>query len=185
MTYWDEMQEISEVGGARIMKQVWKRKRRDSGAEIGRFLSLSAPIIRALLAAQSTSWLDLETLTLQRLWFIWGQCCPRVAAAPSLPNGPITQLSPYFTRKPGRRYDSFSSFLPSCVGLLRVHWPPKRARSCDMEMIGHSCWPHLFIQADPGGALRFICQQNAGAEWQVPYLPFSFAIWKLINEISF
>ena len=28
MTYWDEMQEISEVGGARIMKQVWKRRRR-------------------------------------------------------------------------------------------------------------------------------------------------------------
>ena len=26
---------------------------------------------------------------------------PRIAAAPSLPNGPITQLSPYFTRKPG------------------------------------------------------------------------------------
>ena len=25
----------------------------------------------------------------------------RVAAAPSLPNGPITQISPYFTRKPG------------------------------------------------------------------------------------
>ena len=29
------------------------------------------------------------------------QCCPRVAAAPSLPNSPITQLSPYFIRKPG------------------------------------------------------------------------------------
>ena len=38
---------------------------------------------------------------IQRLWVIWGQCCPGVAAAPSLPNGPITQLSPYFTRKPG------------------------------------------------------------------------------------
>ena len=38
---------------------------------------------------------------LQRLWVIWGQCFPRVAAAPSLPNGPITQLSPYLTRKPG------------------------------------------------------------------------------------
>ena len=37
----------------------------------------------------------------QRLWVIWGQCCPRVAATPSLPNGPITQLSPYFTRKHG------------------------------------------------------------------------------------
>ena len=35
------------------------------------------------------------------LWVIWGQCCPRVAAALNLPNGPITQLSPYFTRKPG------------------------------------------------------------------------------------
>ena len=40
---------------------------------------------------------------LQRLLIIWGQCCPRVAAVPSLPNGPITQLSPYFTRKPGIR----------------------------------------------------------------------------------
>ena len=40
---------------------------------------------------------------IQRLWVIWGQCCPTVAAAPSLPNGPpITQLSPYFTQKPGR-----------------------------------------------------------------------------------
>ena len=39
---------------------------------------------------------------IQRLWVIWGQCCPRVAAAPSLPNSPITQLSPYFTRKPGK-----------------------------------------------------------------------------------
>ena len=38
---------------------------------------------------------------LQRLWVIWGQCCPRVAAASSLINGPITQLSPYFTWKPG------------------------------------------------------------------------------------
>ena len=40
----------------------------------------------------------------QRLWVIWGHCCPRVAAAPSLPNGPITQLSPYLTRKPGTLY---------------------------------------------------------------------------------
>ena len=38
----------------------------------------------------------------QRLWVIWGQCCPRVAAVPSLPNGQITQLSPYFSQKPGR-----------------------------------------------------------------------------------
>ena len=28
----------------------------------------------------------------------------RVAAAPSLPNGTITQLSPYFTQKPGTMY---------------------------------------------------------------------------------
>ena len=37
----------------------------------------------------------------QSLWVIWGQCCPRVAAAPSLPNSPIMQLSLYFTREPG------------------------------------------------------------------------------------
>ena len=43
------------------------------------------------------------TVCVQRLWVIWGQCCPRVAAAPSLPNGLITQLSPYSTRKPGRK----------------------------------------------------------------------------------
>ena len=35
------------------------------------------------------------------LWVIWGQCCPRVAAGLCLPNGPITQLSPYLIRKPG------------------------------------------------------------------------------------
>ena len=44
---------------------------------------------------------------------IRGQCCPRVAAAPSLPNGRFTQLSPYFTRKPGRYENSLiSSALP-------------------------------------------------------------------------
>ena len=32
---------------------------------------------------------------------ILGQYCPRVATGPSLPNGPLTQLSPYLTRKPG------------------------------------------------------------------------------------
>ena len=42
-----------------------------------------------------------EGVYVQRLWVIWGQCCPRVAAALSLPNGRFTQLSPYFTRKPG------------------------------------------------------------------------------------
>ena len=30
-------------------------------------------------------------------WVIWGQCCLRLAAAPGLPNGPIMQLSSYFT----------------------------------------------------------------------------------------
>ena len=49
------------------------------------------------------SWIHGPKYGVQRLWVIWGQCCPRVAAAPSLPNGPITQFkfSPYFTRKPG------------------------------------------------------------------------------------
>ena len=37
---------------------------------------------------------------LQRLRVIWGHCCLRVAAGPCLPNGTITQLSPYFTRNP-------------------------------------------------------------------------------------
>ena len=37
---------------------------------------------------------------LQRLWVVWGQCCLRVATGPCLPNGPITQLSPYLTRNP-------------------------------------------------------------------------------------
>ena len=38
--------------------------------------------------------------SIQRLWVIWGQCCLRVAADPCLPNGPITQLSPYLTWNP-------------------------------------------------------------------------------------
>ena len=42
--------------------------------------------------------------SIQRLWVIWGQCNPRVAAAPNLLNGLIMQLSPYFTRKPGISY---------------------------------------------------------------------------------
>lgn len=32
---------------------------------------------------------------------IWGQGCPKMAAGPCLPNGPITQLSPWVIRKPG------------------------------------------------------------------------------------
>ena len=36
----------------------------------------------------------------QRLLVIWGHCCLRVSAGPCLPNGPITQLSPYFTQNP-------------------------------------------------------------------------------------
>ena len=60
------------------------------------------------------------------LWVIRGQCCPRVAAAPSLPNGPITQLSPYFTRKPGKSWGALpcSYFLPRgpCAATMRsVH----------------------------------------------------------------
>ena len=47
--------------------------------------------------------------TVLHLWVIWGQCCLRVAAVPSLPNGPIMQLSPYFTQKPGRRGPRFDS----------------------------------------------------------------------------
>ena len=45
--------------------------------------------------------LNHTSCVIQRLWVIWGQCCPRVAAAPNLPNGPITQLGPYLTQKPG------------------------------------------------------------------------------------
>ena len=37
---------------------------------------------------------------IQRLWVIWGQCCLRAAAGHGLPNGSITQLSPYLTRNP-------------------------------------------------------------------------------------
>ena len=42
-------------------------------------------------------------VSLQHLRVIWGQCCLRVAAGPCLPNGQITQLSPYFTRNPSMR----------------------------------------------------------------------------------
>ena len=41
----------------------------------------------------------------QRLWVTWGQCSPRVAASPCLPNGPKTQLGPYLTRNPCRLGD--------------------------------------------------------------------------------
>ena len=54
---------------------------------------------------------------IQRLWVIWGQCCPRVVAAPSLPNGPITQLSPYLTRKPGTRCLYLPSYHFNLVGI--------------------------------------------------------------------
>ena len=39
-----------------------------------------------------------------RLQVILGHCCLRVAAGPCLPNGPITQLSPYFIRNPCNVY---------------------------------------------------------------------------------
>ena len=41
-----------------------------------------------------------QILLIQRLRVIWGQCCQRVAAGTCLPNGPITQLSPYLTQNP-------------------------------------------------------------------------------------
>ena len=64
------------------------------------------------------------TMLLQRLWVIWGQCCLRVAASPFLPNGPITQLSPYFTRNPC--ICSASLLLPSFLTTTNVisQWPP-------------------------------------------------------------
>ena len=34
----------------------------------------------------------------QHLRVIWGHCCLTAAVGPCLPNGPITQLSPYLTR---------------------------------------------------------------------------------------
>ena len=40
--------------------------------------------------------------SLQCLRVIWGQCCPRVTAGPWLPNGPITQPSPYLNQNPCR-----------------------------------------------------------------------------------
>ena len=66
----------------------------------------------------STSWLQAEMpyrgqiqynnfgfsfisrITVQCLQVTGGQCCLRVAAGPCLPDGPIMQLSPYFTRNP-------------------------------------------------------------------------------------
>ena len=52
------------------------------------------------------------TPCIQRPWVIWGQCCTRVAAALSLPNGRFTQLSPYFTQKPGNWRSSTSIIMP-------------------------------------------------------------------------
>ena len=48
---------------------------------------------------------------LSGIWVKWGQCCPRVTASPCLPNGPITQLSPYLTQNPGTFAHCHSSAL--------------------------------------------------------------------------
>ena len=50
--------------------------------------------MRGMKFKDSGEWVRL----VQRLWVIWGHCCLRVAACPCLPNGPITQLSPYLTQ---------------------------------------------------------------------------------------
>ena len=50
-----------------------------------------------ILLSQRFSWFISKIWT---LWVIWGQCCLRLAAGPGLPNGPITQLSPYLTQNP-------------------------------------------------------------------------------------
>ena len=60
----------------------------------------SCYLYRSFTPPSSHLWICI--IITQCLWVIWGQCCPRVAAAPSLPNGPITQLSPYFAQKPGK-----------------------------------------------------------------------------------
>ena len=72
------------------------------------------------------------TMILPGLWVIWGQCCPRVAAVLSLPNGPITQLSPYFTRNPctwqNEMYNGFCNlFSKNSPSLPRQQgWYPNR-----------------------------------------------------------
>ena len=48
----------------------------------------------------------------QRLWVIWGQCCLIVAASPCLPKGPITRISPFFTRNAWSYAWSFCATFP-------------------------------------------------------------------------
>ena len=61
------------------------------------------------------------------LCLIWVRCCPRVPAGPCMPNGSITQHSPYLTRKPGTQpqdtifnlvSDEFPFFLLSSCAIL-------------------------------------------------------------------
>ena len=73
---------------------------------------------------------DIDSLErdVQRLWVIWGHCSLRVAAGPCLPNGPITQLSPYFTQEPGIEKKKFEMlpYRPNSVfplrGRARLTW---------------------------------------------------------------
>ena len=63
--------------------------------------------------------LSLSPTDIQRLWVNWGQCCLRVAAGPCLPNGPITQLSPYMIRNPCRGWPLGPTM---CIVSVAVRW---------------------------------------------------------------
>ena len=85
------------------------------------------------------------------LWVIWGQCCPRVTAAPCLPNSPITQLSPYFTRKSGisifiwPRIASVDNpvFRPSGSPLVHLYLPSLLVSSCLLGKFLSAPYPHI------------------------------------------
>ena len=106
---------MSEVGA--IAPSIW------SGLWSTPYLWASAS---SFLLCRQTSCLDLRTRLelllyhVQRLGVILGQCCLRVAASPCLPNGPITQLSPYFTRNPCTWYLAPNFLFSSRVELLRL-----------------------------------------------------------------
>ena len=64
-------------------------------------------------------------LILQRFRVIWGQRCPRVSAGPCLSDGPITQLSPYYTQNP-------------CSTHLRTNVPLTTSNTFSVDSTGRS-----------------------------------------------
>ena len=81
-------------------------------------------------------------------WLIIGQSCPRQPSGPSWPNGPITQLSPYSTQKPGTAgsglnilhvpyYDDMWTYLNNVYHKIRI------TRIIPNKKVLFSCFPDI------------------------------------------